>query len=568
MLSQPLWFQDLAAYSFQAAVIILAGSVLPSLLRLRLPKVRLIYWQALLAACLLLPLIQPWRPDLPAADAAGITGHVGVAMGPAVMTPAGWSLAEIIFLVLVTGVLLRALWVALGMWRLGIYRRRASRVEEMTEPVGEAQRRIAVRPDFYLSHDLTSPATFGLRNPAVLLPKRFFALPPPMQTAIACHELLHVARRDWAWNMAEEFLLTLLWFHPAVWWVVRNIRLSREQTVDAEVVRLTESRQTYLRALLDIAQQESAPRGVPAPLFLRESQLAQRVALIVKEVSMSRFRLIATCAAAAVALALTGAAAVWAFPLRLPAQAPASAIESGVTGGITGRVAGGVMGGVADGVSGGAGRATTHQVDVNKLKRISGTTPHYPPEAKKARIQGKVVLEVVINKKGEVMDVRLLSGPPTLVKSSVDAVKQWRYAPSPLLPARTKITIHYTLQNHPAPAPSSAPHADAAPDPASNPSPKVYKVGGDVSQPIPVVDPDPPYTHKARKAKLQGTITMAAVINAKGKVISVKEVSKPLGMGLDESAMNTIRTWEFRPGLHDGDPVSVKILIETTFRLF
>lgn len=283
---------------------------------------------------------------------------------------------------------------------------------------------------------------------------------------------------------------------------------------------------------------------------------------------MSRFRLIATCAAAAVALALTGAAAVWAFPLRLPAQAPASAIESGVTGGITGRVAGGVMGGVADGVSGGAGRATTHQVDVNKLKRISGTTPHYPPEAKKARIQGKVVLEVVINKKGEVMDVRLLSGPPTLVKSSVDAVKQWRYAPSPLLPARTKITIHYTLQNHPAPAPSSAPHADAAPDPASNPSPKVYKVGGDVSQPIPVVDPDPPYTHKARKAKLQGTITMAAVINAKGKVISVKEVSKPLGMGLDESAMNTIRTWEFRPGLHDGDPVSVKILIETTFRLF
>lgn len=575
MLNQPLWLRDLAAYSFQAAVIILAGSLLPPLLRLRLPKVRLIYWQALLGVCLVLPLIQPWQPDSLSQDEAGLTGHISLTLGPAMTMPAVWSLAEVIFLVLLAGVLLRALWVTLGMWKLGLYRRRARRVE-MMEPVCEAQRRVAMRPTFYLSHDLASPATFGLRKPAVLLPKRFFALPPPMQTAIACHELLHIARRDWAWNMAEEFILTLLWFHPAVWWVVRNIRLSREQVVDAKVVCLTQSRQAYLRALLEMAQHESTSRSVPAPLFLRESQLAQRVALILKEVSMSRFRLIATCAAAAAALMLTGAVAVWAFPLWLPAQTPASAVESGVPGGIeggvTGGVAGGTKGGVMTGVDDGAnaspGSATTHQVDVKKLKRIHAVMPHYPPEAKKAGIQGKVVLEVTISGKGEVTEVQLISGPPELVKPSVNAVKQWRYAPSPLLPARTKIIINYTLKDDPAPQAAPVPKAEAAPSPNPTPSPKVYKVGKNVSQPIPVVDPDPPYTHQASKAKLQGTVVMAAIISSKGKVISVKEVSKPLGMGLDQNAINTLRTWKFQPALRDGKPVTVKILVEVTFRLF
>src|SRR5579875_2586098 len=118
MLNQPLWLRDLAAYSLQAAVIVLTGGILPPLLRLRLPRARLAYWQALLGVCLILPFIQPWHPDLPPPDDAGLTGHAGVTLGPAVITPAGWSLAEIVLLILVVGVLLRISWVVLGMRRL------------------------------------------------------------------------------------------------------------------------------------------------------------------------------------------------------------------------------------------------------------------------------------------------------------------------------------------------------------------------------------------------------------------------------------------------------------------
>ena len=56
--------------------------------------------------------------------------------------------------------------------------------------------------------------------------------------------------------------------------------------------------------------------------------------------------------------------------------------------------------------------------------------PAYPGEAKKAGIQGKVRLEVVIAKDGTVRDMKLLSGPPTLAKAAMKAVAKWRYRPS------------------------------------------------------------------------------------------------------------------------------------------
>ncbi|MGH9449338.1 MAG: M56 family metallopeptidase, partial [Terriglobia bacterium] len=417
-LHQPLWITDLAAYSFQVALIVIVGSLLPPLFRLRGPRVRLMYWQVLLAACLLLPLIEPWRPEL--LPLAGMGGQVAVSVGPAVAAAGGWpfSPAEVVLAVLLAGVLFRAMWISLGLRRLRVYRVRARPLSEKLAPVEEARRLTSASPAILLSSELQTPATFGLLSPAVLLPERFFQLAGSQQKAIICHELLHVARRDWAWNMAEELILTLFWFHPALWWVVRSIRLTREQTVDAEVVRRTQSRQAYLSALLEMAQQDLGCGSVPAPLFLREGQLAERVSLMVKEVSMSRFRLVATCFAVGAALMLTGAAALWAFPLRTPTRAPdKAAIESGVPGGIEGGIAGGTQDAKAAHDSAVTQNgAAVHKVDVRKLKRVHVVVPHYPPQAKKAGIQGTVRLEVLISKKGDVTEVRLISGPSALVK--------------------------------------------------------------------------------------------------------------------------------------------------------
>jgi TonB family protein len=75
------------------------------------------------------------------------------------------------------------------------------------------------------------------------------------------------------------------------------------------------------------------------------------------------------------------------------------------------------------------------------------------------------------------------------------------------------------------------------------------------------------YTGKARKAKLQGTVIMMAIVDEKGKATNVVVV-EPLGAGLDEQAVKTVQKWEFEPGMKEGKPVPVMVTIETSFRLF
>ncbi len=97
--------------------------------------------------------------------------------------------------------------------------------------------------------------------------------------------------------------------------------------------------------------------------------------------------------------------------------------------------------------------------------------------------------------------------------------------------------------------------------------PGPFSVGGAVTAPVPVYQPEPPYTEEARKAKFSGTVLLTIVVDAQGYTRDVRLV-KPLGMGLDEKALETVRTWRFRPGRRNNVPVPVSMLVEITFRLF
>jgi len=95
----------------------------------------------------------------------------------------------------------------------------------------------------------------------------------------------------------------------------------------------------------------------------------------------------------------------------------------------------------------------------------------------------------------------------------------------------------------------------------------VYSVGGGVSAPIPIYKPEPPYSEEARKAKYQGTVVLMIVVDAKGDVTDCKVV-RPLGLGLDEKATETVRTWKFKPAMRNATPVPVRVIVEVSFRLF
>jgi TonB family protein len=95
----------------------------------------------------------------------------------------------------------------------------------------------------------------------------------------------------------------------------------------------------------------------------------------------------------------------------------------------------------------------------------------------------------------------------------------------------------------------------------------VFRVGGGVSAPKALYAPDPEYSEEARKAKYQGVCVLKLVVGPDGHPRDIS-VSRSLGLGLDEKAMEAVRNWKFEPALKDGIPVAVAINVEVQFRLY
>jgi TonB family protein len=95
----------------------------------------------------------------------------------------------------------------------------------------------------------------------------------------------------------------------------------------------------------------------------------------------------------------------------------------------------------------------------------------------------------------------------------------------------------------------------------------VHVVGGDVTPPVPLYKPEPPYSGKARLASYQGTTILSLVVDAQGNVSDIAVV-KPLGVGLDEKAVQTLSTWRFGAATRGGVPARVRVLVEVSFKLY
>ena len=93
------------------------------------------------------------------------------------------------------------------------------------------------------------------------------------------------------------------------------------------------------------------------------------------------------------------------------------------------------------------------------------------------------------------------------------------------------------------------------------------ETGGGSSPPRVIYAPDPYYSEEARLAKLQGTVVIRAKIGTDGFVHAV-EVTRSLGMGLDQKAEEAVWLWRFEPAMRNRKPAEVWIPIEVNFRLY
>ncbi len=94
-----------------------------------------------------------------------------------------------------------------------------------------------------------------------------------------------------------------------------------------------------------------------------------------------------------------------------------------------------------------------------------------------------------------------------------------------------------------------------------------YHVGGGVSAPSVIYSVDPEFSDEARRAKYQGICVVTLIVDSQGNPQRVR-VTRPLGMGLDQKALDAVRQYRFKPAYFQGKPVPVEISIEVNFRIY
>jgi TonB family protein len=673
MMPPALLFSNFAAWTAQIGVLVAIGAI--AALTLAPGRARLVFWQVLLAVAMLLPAIQPWMQ--PAEDGSATTSTTVLAIRPAV--PHGTSLAfrkEDLLWIVAIGAAARGLWIGIGFLRL---RRHRLAARPLTSPPVPFEN-LGIR--WYVSDTISGPVTFGWLRPSILLPSRVCDLPADLREAIACHELVHVRRGDWLFVLVEEAIRGIFWFHPAVWFALSRIQLAREQAVDFEVVRLMGNRERYLDALVAVAAQKferAFPRVgyrgsdvAPAPLFLKQRQLAVRVAAVLKEKSMSKSRSFAGFATVSSAALIAARLAVWFFPLESPAQTPQSAPAAIRAVSPDG-----------PGIEVDPGAPVMHRMGVGRPFGVKTT--------------GTIVLDATVSPKGEVTDARVISGPDELRRYVLQSVLQWHYstdgglaptvrvvvnfgeAPAPvqssggsvvsvsatrssasdtptvlkdiqisgaspelaqkvtaalpvhigdsihpetmgeILTAAREIDEHFTgtmvssnssgvreatlrlMVPGSGPMPQLAnervlpgvpggvaggvvggvpggvagagqrivAYRDGAPviqpDTAAPSAPQRIRVGGNVQQANLITKVNPVYPPDAKMARIQGVVTLTAVIGREGSVENIEVISgHPL---LVPAATDAVKQWVYKPTLLNGNPVEVITQIDVNFTL-
>lgn len=96
---------------------------------------------------------------------------------------------------------------------------------------------------------------------------------------------------------------------------------------------------------------------------------------------------------------------------------------------------------------------------------------------------------------------------------------------------------------------------------------QVYHVGNGTSPPRPIYTPEPEFSEEARHAGFQGTVVLTVVVSKTGNIGRIK-LARSLGKGLDENAMEKLKSWRFDPATRKGQPVAVEMNIEVAFHLY
>ncbi len=268
-----------------------------------------------------------------------------------------------------------------------------------------------------------TPMVLGWWRPVVLLPvAALLHLNPASLEAVLAHELAHLRRRDPLVNLLQSIAEALLFFHPVAWWLSGEIRDLRELCCDDEAVALSRDPLPLAEGLAALARLGHASSTLPDPaLAAVKGPLMSRITRLFRpqDASLPSFRTLGWGLAALIACG-TLAIAQEKKATPKPKPAPQSA-------------------------------GATTDVDFNQMKVLSKPKGlKYPAVAREAKIQGTVVVELVVDPQGVPTSSKAIDGPAELREAAEGYAKEWRFKPAKKggqpITARFRLTINFKLQ--------------------------------------------------------------------------------------------------------------------------
>jgi TonB family protein len=423
---------------WQIPVLMGAGSLIARALRRLGPEAEHRVWVGVLLLSSLLPLISvvPLTGFLARLGwiAAAADGHVTVLMG-AGAAPGGFLLPHRLLAGTALAFAAVCLWFAVRfVWRcarLGRIRKEASDLMLCDEAACAWERcslefgieGVAVAS----SSRIFGPVTIGLRQKLVILPASLLSTVKAADLeAVIAHEFAHIRRHDFVKNLLYEFIALPVSYHPLLWAIRAQVMESREMVCD-RMAAATGSRKEYAHSLLRLAGLllQGVPVTTPHAIGIFDANSFERRIMRLTERTkpihgLRRIAMVTACSV--LGLAIAGSAL--ALSVHVNGQDSGSQPSEHP-------------------------KAISVSPKVMQGQRLNGPMPVYPPDAKKAKVQGKVVLDAVIGKDGTVEKLTVVSGPDALQKSAMDAVRDWTYKPFLLngepVDVKTTITVTYSL---------------------------------------------------------------------------------------------------------------------------
>ncbi len=426
---------------WQAPVLLGIGLLAAWLVRPAGPRAEHRVWvgtllgQTVLPAAFLLPwdrldMAWPWHPSAPMVKQASVSVQMGAGtgLGTLLLPPTLMTAIAIAYACIFVYCAARFAWRCARLDRLT---RWAKPLEPKHAGVLSEERwsqRLGIGPvSVFSSAQIFAPITVGFARKRVLLPSGVLAglSPEDVDTAIA-HELAHVARNDFLKNLLYELLTLPVSYHPALWLARERMMETREMVCDQMAAEVAGGHQ-YAQSLLRLASLllHGKPLGVPHAIGVFDANTLERRLMKLTETRKQAGRL-RRWASFGACVVLGVAAASTVVGLRFD-----------------------VVGAAVDDASNKSSPPASFPANEMQRRLLTKVPPKYPPDAKKARIQGKVVLEAVIGKTGDVENLKVISGPKELQQSALDAVRQWTYKPvlwkGAPIEVKTTVNVVYSL---------------------------------------------------------------------------------------------------------------------------